>query len=60
MRRRIWRSQMLEPPLDQKKKDNNSQPASKRKIRSTRTHDSADHSSDSTIVENILSTDFIG
>jgi hypothetical protein len=37
-----------------------SQPASKRKIRSTRTHDSADHSSDSTIVENILSTDFIG
>jgi hypothetical protein len=50
---------MLEPALDQKK-DNNSQPASKRKIRSTRTHDSADHSSDSTIVENILSTDFIG
>jgi hypothetical protein len=60
-RRRIWRSQMLEPPLDQTKKDNNnSQPASNRKIRSTRTHDSADHSSDSTIVENILSTDFIG
>jgi hypothetical protein len=50
---------MLEPALDQKK-DNNSQPASKRKIRSTRTHDSADHSTDSTIVENILSTDFIG